>query len=94
MPILHVQHVVPSFEVWKRLFDDDLIDRKQVGVRRYQIHRGVADPGMVMIDLEFDELAAAEKYRQRLYGLWAGPAHARVQDPQSWIIEVIESAEL
>ncbi|MCI2423531.1 hypothetical protein MOQ72_39600 [Saccharopolyspora sp. K220] len=94
MPILHVQHAVPSFEVWKRLFDDDMNDRKQVGVRRYRIHRGVFDPGMVMIELEFDEIAEAEQFRQRLYGLWAGPVRSRVQDPQAWIVETVESVEL
>ncbi|MBB5152728.1 hypothetical protein [Saccharopolyspora phatthalungensis] len=94
MPILRVQHSVPSFDTWKQLFDRDPIDRKRSGVRHYWIRRGVADPAMVMVDLEFAEFDEAEEFRHRLHGLWAGPAHPLVQDPQTWIIETVESVEL
>jgi hypothetical protein len=94
MPILHIQHSVPAFDTWKQLFDADPIGRKRGGVRRYRIHRGVTDPVMVMVDFEFDAFDAAEDFRQRLHGLWAGPAHTMVQDPQTWIIETVESVEI
>jgi len=91
MPILRIQHAVPSFEGWKRAFESDPMDRKASGVQRYQVHRGVADPNFVMIDLEFATLAEAEQLLARLRNLWAGPGGAVMRNPEAWIIERIES---
>ena len=91
MPILRIQHAVPSFDAWKKAFDSDPIDRKGSGVRRYEVHRSVADPNFVMIDLEFDSGAEAERVLQTLQHLWAGPGGAVMRNPQAWIIETIES---
>ena len=91
MPILHIQHPVPNFEGWKRAFESDPMDRKGSGVRRYHIHRSVADPNFVMIDLEFDTLPEAERLLERLRQLWAGPGGAVMRNPEAWIVETIES---
>lgn len=91
MPILHIQHAVPNFDGWKRAFESDPMDRKASGVRRYQVHRGVTDPNFVMIDLEFETLAEAEKLLERLRHLWAGPGGAVMRNPEAWIIETVES---
>src|SRR5437667_75050 len=66
MPILHIQHAVPNFDGWKRAFDSDPMDRKGSGVRRYHVHRAVADPNFVMIDLELDTLPEAERLLEKL----------------------------
>lgn len=94
MPILHIQHPVPDFDGWKRVFDGDPMDRKGSGVRRYHIHRSVADPNFVMLDLEFDTLAEAERLLKRLHLLWAGPGAAAMRNPQAWIVETVESKSL
>ena len=91
MPILHIQHAVPNFEGWKRAFESDPMDRKASGVRRYQVHRGVADSNFVMIDLEFGTLAEAETLLERLRQLWAGPGAVVTRNPQAWIVETVES---
>lgn len=91
MPILHIQHSVPSFEGWKRAFDGDPMNRKASGVRRYHVHRSVADPNFVMIDLEFDTVAEAETLLGRLRHLWAGPGGAVMRNPEGWIVETVES---
>jgi len=91
MPILHIQHSVPNFESWKRAFESDPMDRKGSGVRRYHVHRSVADPNFVMIDLEFDTLAEAERLLERLRLLWAGPGGAVMRNPEAWIVESVES---
>jgi len=91
MPTLHIQHAVPNFEGWKRAFDSDPMDRKGSGVRRYDIHRSVADPNFVMIDLEFDNLAEAETLLERLRRMWAGPGGAVMRNPEAWVLETIES---
>ena len=94
MPILHIQHAVPNFEGWKRAFDSDPMDRKGSGVHRYHVHRSVADPNFVMLDLEFDRLAEAESLLERLRHLWAGPGGAVMRNPEAWIVETIESKSI
>lgn len=91
MPILRIHHAVPDFEGWKRAFDRDPMDRKGSGVRRYHVHRAVADQNLVMIDLEFDTLADAERLLEKLRHLWAGPGGAVMRDPQAWIVDTVES---
>jgi hypothetical protein len=91
MPILHIQHAVPNFEGWKRAFDSDPMDRKGSGVRRYHVYRAVADPNLVMIDLEFETLAEADVLLGRLRQLWAGPGGAVMRNPEAWILETVES---
>jgi len=94
MTILRVQHVVPDFDGWRRAFDNDPIDRKGSGVRRYSVHRSVADPQLVMIDLEFDTVVEAEAVLEKLRRLWAGPGGAVTRNPAAWIVETIESKSL
>lgn len=94
MPILHIQHAVPNFEGWKRAFDSDPMDRRGAGVRKYSVHRSVADPNFVMIDLEFDTLSEAEKLLERLRQLWAGPGGAVMRNPEAWIVETVASQSL
>jgi hypothetical protein len=94
MPILRIQHSVPKFEGWKTAFDNDPMDRKGSGVRRYHVYRAVADPNLVMIDLELDTLAEAERLLGRLRQMWAGPAGAVMRNPEAWIVETVESKSL
>lgn len=91
MPLLRIQHAVPNFDGWKHAFDNDPIDRKRAGVRRYHVHRGIADPNFVMIDLEFDSVADAERVLEKLRQLWAGPGGAVVRNPAAWAVETVES---
>jgi hypothetical protein len=91
MPILRIQHAVPNFDAWKRAYDSDPMDRKGSGVRRHHVHRSVTDPNFVMIDLELDTVAEAEKLLERLHGLWKGPGGAVMRNPGAWILETVES---
>lgn len=91
MPVLRIQHSVPDFDGWKQTFDSDPVDRKASGVRRYQVHRSIADPNFVMIDLEFDSAAQAEDLLERLRQLWAGAGAAVMRNPAAWIVETVES---
>jgi hypothetical protein len=94
MPTLRIQHSVPTFEGWKQAFDNDPMDRKASGVRRYHVHRSVTDPNFVMIDLEFDTAAEAEQLLEKLRRLWAGPGGAVMRNPEAWIVETVETRSL
>lgn len=91
MTVLHIQQAVPDFEAWKRAFDSDPMDRRRSGVRRYQVYRRVDDPNFVLIDLEFDEAADAQRMLANLQRLWAGPGGSVMRSPEAWILDVVES---
>jgi hypothetical protein len=91
MFMLRIQHVVPHFERWKRAFDSDPVGRDSSGVRRYHVHRSVADPNLVMIDLELDSVEDAERLLETLRRLWAGPGGGVMRNPEAWIVETVES---
>ena len=94
MPILRIQHPVPSYEGWKAAFDSDPVGRERSGVRRYQILRPQDDPNYVMIDLEFDNAGKAEIFLRNMQRIWEGPGKAVMQNPRGRIAEVAEAKEL
>ncbi len=94
MPIVRIEHTVPDYEVWKRVFDADPADRKGSGVRSYQILQAADDPNFVMIDLEFATVAEAERFLETMQAIWAGPGKDVMRNPRARIVETVESAEL
>ena len=94
MPIVRIEHFVPSFEKWKQAFDSDPADRKRSGVRRYQILRLQDDPNYIMIDLEFDSIGEAGAFLRRMEQIWGGPGKAVMQNPRGRIADVVEVKEL
>lgn len=93
MPILQIEHPVPSFEGWKKTFDRDPVGRRQSGVIRYKILQKIDDPNYVIIDLEFEKLSEAENFLNSLRKLWGRVEGSVVNNPQARIIEVVESKE-
>jgi hypothetical protein len=95
MTILHIEHAIRDFGIWKAAFESDPIGRERSGVRRYQILRPIDDPNYVMIDLEFDSSSAAEAVLAALREMWRSPvaAPALVGSPQTRIVEMVESKE-
>jgi hypothetical protein len=89
MYVLRVEHAVPDYAAWKQAFDGDPLGRGAAGVRGYRVMRPVADPGRVMIDLDFDDLERAEDMRARLRELWTRVTVA--VGPEAEITEVVET---
>jgi hypothetical protein len=94
MPIVRIEHSVPSYERWKQAFDSDPADRKGSGVRRYRILRPVGDPTLVLIDLEFDTVQAAEAFLRTMERIWNGPGKAVMQNPSARLVDVVESRDI
>jgi len=93
MTILRIEHKVPSFEEWKKVFDSDPIDRKKSGVKHYRIYRPTDDPNYVIIDLEFENLGDAQSALAALRNLWGKVEGTVMFNPQAQILDVIESKE-
>jgi hypothetical protein len=70
MFILQIEHKVPNYEGWKKAFDADPINRKRMGVTRYQVCRQEQDADNVVIDLYFDSLQNLEAMLTALQNLW------------------------
>jgi len=93
---LQVEHAISDFEVWKKAFQADPVQRKESGVRRYRVLRPVDDPRYVKIDLDFDSVEEADAFRAALQGLWSSgrAAPALAGTPQTRIVEEVLAEEL
>ncbi|MEO6253808.1 MAG: hypothetical protein ABIO79_10905 [Ferruginibacter sp.] len=94
MTILHIEHPVPNFEGWKKVFDSDPIDRKGSGVTSYRIYRSVTDLDFVAVDLCFNNREDAEKSLAALRKLWDQVDGKIIQGPQARIMDMVETVEL
>jgi hypothetical protein len=93
MPILRIEHPVPSFDGWKAAYESDPVERKGSGVRRYWILRSVDDPNYVMIDLEFDTTSEAEALLAAMRNVWNRVEGQIMWNPQARIVETVETKE-
>jgi hypothetical protein len=94
MVVLQIEHKVPNFEGWKKAFENDPVDRKKAGVRRYNIFRRDDDPNYIVIDLEFDHLKEAEDMYTALQNLWKKVDGKIILEPKIRILNLIESKEI
>ena len=94
MTILRIEHPVPNFDGWRKAFDSDPINRKRSGVKHYRIYRPVNDPNYAIIDLEFNNLKDAEDTLAALRKLWEKVEGTVMTNPQTSILDVIESVEV
>jgi hypothetical protein len=94
MVVLQIEHKVPNFEGWKKAFENDPVDRKKAGVRRYKISRRADDPNYIVIDLEFDQLKDAENMHAALQNLWKKVDGKIIFEPKIRILTLIESKEI
>lgn len=94
MYVLHIEHRVPDFAVWKRAFDEDPLGRKRAGVRRYRVFRAVEDRHYVLVDLEFDTRAEAEAMLSILGQLWGRVEGTVIENGSVRIVEVTEAIEV
>ncbi len=94
MYILQIEHEVFNFEGWKKAFENDPIDRKKAGVKRYSIFQLSDNPNMVVINLEFEHLTEAENTVISLKKLWGNIAGKILIDPQVRILKLAESKDV
>jgi hypothetical protein len=91
---LQIEHEVMNFEGWKKAFENDPIDRKKAGVRRYKIFKRVDIPNFVVIDLEFDNLKDAENTLAALRKLWERVDGKIIINPQTRILNLVETKDI
>lgn len=95
MPTLHIQHAISDFEVWQEAFKRFDSARQQAGVRSHQVRRPVDDPQYVVIDLDFDTVDQAERFRNFLHeNVWSSSANspALAGSPETKILQLVLSS--
>ena len=92
MPTLQLEHAIKDFALWKAAFDRDPIDRRGLGVRRHRVFRPLDDPNYVIVELEFDTSAEAERCDAALRELWSSrqAAPALSGAPRVRIVDAVE----
>ncbi len=93
MYILRIEHPVPDFDGWKQAFDSDPVGREKSGVRRYRVLRAIDNPNFVLIDLEFDTASQAENLLTAMRAVWSRVEGTIMMNPQTRIVEVVETKE-
>lgn len=91
MPILRIEHDVPNYDGWKKAFDNDPIDRKKSGVTSYRIYQPVDQPGVVIVDLEFEKMDELESTLLALQRLWNKVQGTVIMSPTTRVLEVREA---
>jgi hypothetical protein len=94
MFILQIEHEVPNFEGWKKAFENDPVNRKKAGVRRYKILQQADNPNFVIIELEFDQMKDAEDMYAALQNLWKKVEGKIIFSPKIRILSLTESKDL
>lgn len=62
MHTLHIEHAITDFTTWRAAFDRFQPARQNAGVRAHRIERPTDDERYVHIELDFDELPAAQGF--------------------------------
>jgi hypothetical protein len=91
VPTLHIEHQIADFPLWNTAFESFAEQRRQAGVRGQRIQRPVDDPNYIVIDLDFDSTAEAERFLAFLHAkVWSShdSAPALVGKPETKILEV------
>lgn len=96
MTTLHIENTLHDYDTWKTAFDKYDRVRADNGVRSYRISRRADDPLQIMIDLEFDDRAAAEAFLGVLAKIWASPQSRAelVSHSEPRVLEVVEDRVL
>ncbi|MEU6251125.1 hypothetical protein [Streptomyces sp. NPDC047043] len=93
MSTLHIEHPITDFAAWKTAFDRFAGARESAGVRRHRVQRPVDDAAYVVVDLDFDDVAGAERFLGFLRArVWSSDEHAPALagTPRTRILETAE----
>ena len=90
MIVLQIEHPVPDYDGWKKVFDSDPMGRKQSGVIRYKIFRQTDNLNYVIVELEMNSLDEAKNLLVKLQQLWKQIEGKIITGPKGRIIEMAE----
>lgn len=66
MPTLHIEHPISDLGAWFGAFNQFAAARLQAGVIGQRIHQPVDDDKYIVVQLDFDTMDAAERFKNFL----------------------------
>ena len=90
MVTVQIEHPIRDYASWRAAFDRDPAGRQAAGVRRYRVYRPVDDHQYVLVDLEFDTTAAAERFVATMRKIWQQVEGTLIEGPRARIVECID----
>lgn len=93
MPVLHIEHEISELAVWLDAFKNSAPAREAAGVTRTEVYQRADDPNYVVINLSFENVDAATRFRERLINqIWSSPesASAMVGPPTARVLEEMD----
>jgi quinol monooxygenase YgiN len=93
MQYVLIIHEVEDFDLWKQIFDDAAVIRKEAGERTYQVLKYVSNPNQVVHFSSWTSIAAAKAFFEspKLVRI---RAEAGVKSPEFIYLEHLESGTL
>jgi hypothetical protein len=83
MITVHVETKIDDYDVWRNAFDRYDRARREHHVLAYRISRPTDDPGVVFVDLDFENRADATGFTQLLEKIWQTPLSQSVSPGHS-----------
>ncbi|MGA8845213.1 MAG: hypothetical protein WB471_01190 [Nocardioides sp.] len=91
MITLQIEHAISDFSLWLTAFNRFAARRSEGGVLHERVWQPVEDPHYVFIELEFEALEEAQRFRTFLETqVWSTPANspALVGSPRARIVQL------
>lgn len=63
MVTLHIEHPITDLETWLGAFNNFAEARRNAGVQSQRVRQPVGDPHSIVVDLEFEDVEAAEAFK-------------------------------
>lgn len=77
MPVLHIEHGITDFAMWKGAFDRFAAKRKEGGVTGHRIYQPHDNAAYIVLQLDFDTVDQARAFQQFLEArVWTSPANS------------------
>jgi len=92
MAVLHIEHEVDDLATWLHAFRTSAPAREAAGVTRTEVYQRSDDPNCIVINLGFDSVEAASRFRGFLIErIWSSPdsAAAVVGIPVTRVLEEV-----
>jgi hypothetical protein len=69
MATLQIEHPITDLDTWLGAFNGFAEARRNAGVRAQRVRQPDGDPRYIVVDLEFDDLEAAQGFKDFLEGV-------------------------
>ncbi|MCW2548778.1 MAG: Antibiotic biosynthesis monooxygenase [Mycobacterium sp.] len=92
MTTLHIEHPITDLDTWLTAFNRFADARKGAGVRSQRIFQPTDDKSYIYVQLEFDDVTAAESFKGFLETVvWASPDNSPGLDgtPRARILDEV-----